>query len=144
MPRITSSVLRSILRGCTSCSPAICLLPFVFPSTWAGAQFYFEKVRDRNVWDFPLLNVASAMVLSGSTIERMRIAVNGAAARPLRLKAVEDAVRGQPRNAATGEMAGKLSVQGAVPLQFNAYKIPLMRNLVKRAISGVEEATWTS
>src|SRR5450759_3566648 len=23
------------------------------PSTWAGAQFYFEKVRDRNVWDFP-------------------------------------------------------------------------------------------
>ena len=26
-------------------------------------------------------------------------------------------------------MAGKLAVQGAVPLQFNAYKIPLMRNL---------------
>ncbi len=46
--------------------------------------------------------------------------------------------------AATGEMAGKLAVQGAVPLQFNAYKIPLMRNLVKRAISGVQEATWAS
>jgi xanthine dehydrogenase YagS FAD-binding subunit len=114
------------------------------PSTWAGAHFYFEKVRDRNVWDFPLLNVASAMVVSGNNIERIRIAVNGAAARPLRLKAVEDAVRGKPANAATGEMAGKLAVQGAVPLQFNAYKIPLMRNLVKRAIGGVEEATWTS
>ena len=47
------------------------------------------------------------------------------------------AVRGKARNAATGEMAGKLAVQGAVPLQFNAYKIPLMRNLVKRAIGGV-------
>jgi xanthine dehydrogenase YagS FAD-binding subunit len=114
------------------------------PSTWASAQFHFEKVRDRNVWDFPLLNVASAMVLSGNTIERIRIAVNGAAARPLRLKAVEDAVRNKPRNTATGEMAGKLSVRGAVPLQFNTYKIPLMRNLVKRAISGVEEATWAS
>jgi xanthine dehydrogenase YagS FAD-binding subunit len=114
------------------------------PSTWAGARFYFEKVRDRNVWDFPLLNVASAMVVSGNHIERMRIAVNGAAARPLRLKAVEDAVRGKPANAAIGEMAGKLAVQGAVPLQFNAYKIPLMRNLVKRAIGGVQEATWTS
>jgi xanthine dehydrogenase YagS FAD-binding subunit len=114
------------------------------PSTWAGAHFYFEKVRDRNVWDFPLLNVASAMVVSGNNIERIRIAVNGAAARPLRLKAVEDAVRGKPASAATGEMAGKLAVQGAVPLQFNAYKIPLMRNLVKRAIGGVEEATWTS
>jgi hypothetical protein len=35
-------------------------------------------------------------------------------------------------------------VPGAVPLQFNAYKIPLMRNLVKRAIGGVEEPTWAS
>ena len=113
------------------------------PSTWAGAKFYFEKVRDRNVWDFPLLNVASAMVVSNGTIERIRIAVNAAAARPLRLKVVEDAVQGKPPNAATGEMAGKLAVQGAVPLQFNAYKIPLMRNLVKRAIGGVEEAKWT-
>src|SRR5450631_2334943 len=124
--------------------PGDLLTAIRIPSTWAGAQFYFEKVRDRNVWDFPLLNVASAMVLSGSTIGRMRIAVNGAAARPLRLKAVEDAVRGRLRNAATGEMAGKLAVQGALPLQFNAYKIPLMRNLVKRAIGGVEEATWAS
>src|SRR5277367_1018128 len=110
-------------------------------STWAGARFYFEKIRDRNVWDFPLLNVASAMAISGSRINRIRIAVNGAAARPLRLKAVESAVRGMPPNATTGEMAGKLAVQGAVPLQFNAYKIPLMRNLVKRAIGGVEQAT---
>lgn len=114
------------------------------PSTWAGAKFYFEKVRDRNVWDFPLLNVASAMSLSGDTIDRIRIAVNGAAARPLRLKTVEDFVRGKPRTADTGESAGKLAVQGAVPLQFNAYKIPLMRNLVKRAITGVEEVTWES
>lgn len=117
------------------------------PSTWstaAGAKFYFEKVRDRNVWDFPLLNVASAIVVSGDAIERIRIAVNGAAARPLRLRAVEDAVRGRPADSATGEAAGKLAVRGAVPLQFNAYKIPLMRNLVKRAVGGVEEATWSS
>jgi xanthine dehydrogenase YagS FAD-binding subunit len=114
------------------------------PSTWAGAKFYFEKIRDRNVWDFALLNVASAMVVSGGAIERIRLAVNGAAARPLRLKAVEAAVRGQTPSPATGEMAGKLAVKGAIPLQFNAYKIPLMRNLVKRAIGGVEEAKWES
>jgi xanthine dehydrogenase YagS FAD-binding subunit len=123
--------------------PGDLLTAIRIPSTWAGAQFYFEKVRDRNVWDFPLLNVASAMMVSSGSIERIRLAVNGAAARPLRLKLVEDAVRGKPPNAATGEMAGKLAVQGAVPLQFNAYKIPLMRNLVKRAIGGVKEATWT-
>jgi xanthine dehydrogenase YagS FAD-binding subunit len=124
--------------------PGELLTAIRIPSEWAGAQFYFEKVRDRNVWDFPLLNVASAMVVSNGDIEQIRIAVNGAAARPLRLKAVEDAIRGKPANAATGEMAGKLAVQGAVALQFNAYKIPLMRNLVKRAIGGVEEAVWTS
>jgi xanthine dehydrogenase YagS FAD-binding subunit len=124
--------------------PGDLLTAIRIPSTWAGAKFYFEKVRDRNVWDFPLLNVASAIVMSNGVIERVRIAVNGAAARPLRLKNVEDAVRGKPDNAATGEMAGKLAVQGAIPLQFNAYKIPLMRNLVKRAIGGVEEATWVS
>jgi len=136
--------------------PGDLLTAIRIPSTWAGAQFYFEKIRDRNVWDFPLMNVASAMVTSGDssaqTIDRIRISVNAAAARPLRLKAVEDAVRGKPRNAATAEMAGRMAVQGAVPLQFNAYKIPLMRNLVKRAIAGAgtgagpgaEEATWAS
>ena len=128
--------------------PGDLLTAIRIPSTWAGAQFYFEKIRDRNVWDFPLMNVASAMVTSGDRIDRIRISVNGAAARPLRLKAVEDAVLGKPRNAATGEMAGRVAVDGAVPLQFNAYKIPLMRNLVKRAIvrpeAGVEEATWAS
>jgi xanthine dehydrogenase YagS FAD-binding subunit len=124
--------------------PGELLTSIRIPSTWAGERFYFEKIRDRNVWDFPLLNVASAMAVSGNRIDRIRIAVNAAAARPLRLKTVETAVRGMPPNAATGEMAGNLAVQGAVPLQFNAYKIPLMRNLVKRAIGGVEQAKWVS
>jgi xanthine dehydrogenase YagS FAD-binding subunit len=122
--------------------PGELLTAIRIPPAWAGARFYFEKIRDRNVWDFPLLNVASAMVVSNGKIERMRIAVNAAAPRPLRLNNVEAAVRGLAPDAATGAMAGKLAVEGAVPLQFNAYKIPLMRNLVKRAIGGVEEATW--
>jgi xanthine dehydrogenase YagS FAD-binding subunit len=106
------------------------------PGTWAGAQFYFEKVRDRQVWDFPLVNIASAMKVSGGTIEQARLAVGAVSARPLRLRAVEQAVAGQPRNEATAERAGALAVEGATPLRYNGYKIPLMRNLVKRAIRG--------
>ncbi len=124
--------------------PGDLLTAIRIPSTYSGAKFYFEKVRDRNVWDFPLMNVASAMKLSGNSIDDIRIAVNAVSPRPMRLKNVEAAVRGKPATAETGEMAGRLAVEGAVPLQFNAYKIPLMRNLVKRAISGVEGATWTS
>jgi xanthine dehydrogenase YagS FAD-binding subunit len=108
------------------------------PGTWAGAQFYFEKVADRNVWDFPLVNVASAAVMSGDTVTRMRIAVNGVAPTPLRLLAVENAVTGRRRDEATATAAGELAIAGAVPLHHNAYKVPLLRNLVKRAVRGTE------
>src|SRR5262249_33046950 len=88
--------------------PADLLTPLRIPAAWAGAQFYFKKIRDRQVWDFPLLNIASAMTLSRERIERIRIAVNAVAARPLRLTAVERAVIGQVRTPATGAMAGEL------------------------------------
>jgi xanthine dehydrogenase YagS FAD-binding subunit len=113
------------------------------PGTWAGAQFYSEKVADRKVWDFPLVNIASAMVTSGNTIERMRIVVNAVAARPMRLEAVERFVAGKPRNDDTANAAGELAVAGAIPLAHNAYKIPMMRNLVKRAIRGGDNG-WAS
>jgi xanthine dehydrogenase YagS FAD-binding subunit len=122
--------------------PGEILTAIRLPGDWAGSRFYFEKIRDRQVWDFALVSVASAMTLSGTTIQNMRIVVNGVAARPQRLAAVEALVRGKPRNEATAALAGELAIQGAQPLRLNAYKVPLMRNLVKRAIRGVEE--WTT
>jgi xanthine dehydrogenase YagS FAD-binding subunit len=132
----------------TVLQPGDLLTAIRLPGEWSGARFYFEKVRDRKVWDFALVSVASAMVTAGSgtgsTIERMRLSVGGVAARPLRLSAVEDLVRGRPRNEATAVVAANLAIEGAQPLRFNGYKVPLMRNLVKRAIRGVEATTWTS
>jgi len=106
------------------------------PATWANAEFYFEKVRERLVWDFPLVNVASALKVSGGMIQGSRIVVNAVAAHPMRLTTVENAIAGKPRNEETASMAGDLAVQGARPLAHNGYKIPLVRNLVKRAIRG--------
>ncbi|HSZ21026.1 MAG TPA: xanthine dehydrogenase family protein subunit M [Candidatus Acidoferrum sp.] len=120
----------------TILQPGDLLTSIRIPSTWAGAQFFFEKVRDRAVWDFALVNVAAAMVMSGGTIQRIRLAANGVAAHPVRLTAVEAAVVGKQCNEETAEMAGKLAIQGAQPLQYNGYKVPLLRNLVKRAIRG--------
>ena len=110
------------------------------PKTWAGAQHYFEKIRDRPVWDFPLVNIACVKVVNNGTIERIRMVVNGVAATPHRLTAVEAAVTGKPANEETAKMAGELAVQGAETLRYNGYKVPLVRNLVKRAIRGVVEA----
>jgi xanthine dehydrogenase YagS FAD-binding subunit len=127
----------------TVLAPGELLTAIRIPSTWAGAQFYFEKVRDRNVWDFPLLNVASAATYSGqNNIERIRLVINAAAARPLRLRAVEEAIVGKPRNEQTADLAGQIAIQGAQALRYNGYKIPLMRNLVKRAIRGGDR--WSS
>jgi xanthine dehydrogenase YagS FAD-binding subunit len=81
------------------------------------------------------------MKLSGGTITGARLAVGAVAATPYRLAAVEAAVAGQPRTRATAELAGRLAVEGAQPLKHNAYKIPLMRNLVMRAIRGEASTT---
>jgi xanthine dehydrogenase YagS FAD-binding subunit len=120
----------------TILQPGDLLTTIRIPSTWAGSTFYFEKVRDRSVWDFALVNIAAAMVTSGNAIQRIRMVVNGVAAHPVRLTAVEAAVMGKPRNEDTAEMAGQLAIRGAEPLQYNGYKVPLLRNLVKRAIRG--------
>jgi xanthine dehydrogenase YagS FAD-binding subunit len=127
----------------TALKPGELLTAIRIPATWAGAQFYFEKVRDRQVWDFPLVNVASAIKPDGANIGGIRLVVGAVAATPKRLKAVETALTGKPRNEDTADMAGKMAVTGAQPLRYNGYKIPLMRNLVKRAIRGVPGAATT-
>jgi xanthine dehydrogenase YagS FAD-binding subunit len=120
----------------TVLQPGELLTAIRIPATWAGARFYFEKVRDRQVWDFPLVNVASAIKESGGRISEARIVVGAVAARPLRLPAVEQALAGQAISEDTATRAGELAIAGAQALRFNAYKIPLMRNLVRRAVRG--------
>jgi xanthine dehydrogenase YagS FAD-binding subunit len=127
----------------TVLQPGELLTAIRIPGTWAGAQFYFEKIRDRNVWDFPLINVASAMKATGGNIQQMRLAVGAVAARPVRLVNVEAAVAGQPRTEATATMAGEMAVTGATALRYNGYKIPMMRNLVRRAIRGTGQTATT-
>jgi xanthine dehydrogenase YagS FAD-binding subunit len=126
----------------TMLQPGDLLTAVRIPGTWAGKSFYFEKVRDRQVWDFALVNIASAINAAGNSISEARLVVNGVAARPYRLEAVEAFVRGKGRDEQTAEQAGELAVQGAVPLRHNAYKVPLMKALVKRAIRGA--AAWNS
>jgi xanthine dehydrogenase YagS FAD-binding subunit len=122
----------------TVLKPGEILTAIRVPSTWAGARFYFEKVADRKSWDFALVNVASAMRVSGGAIEEARIAVGAVAAQPLRLTRVERAIAGRAPSEETAALAGEMAVRGARPLRQNGYKVPLMRNLVKRAVRGEE------
>ncbi len=117
--------------------PGEVLTSIRIPATWAGAQFYFEKVRDRQAWDFPLVNVASALTGTNQRIEAARLVVGAVSATPKRLANVEQAIVGKPRDEQTADLAGKMAIENASALRYNGYKLPLMRNLVKRAIRGV-------
>lgn len=118
----------------TVLEPGDVLTAVRIPADWAGATFYFEKVADRNTWDFALVSVAAAMFTNGTNIDRIRIAAGAVECVPRRLTAVEAAVTGQPKNAETASFAGQAAVRGATPLNFNHFKIPLLQNLVTRAI----------
>ncbi len=118
----------------TILEPGELLTAVRLPSEWAGAKFYFEKVADRNTWDFPLVNIAAAMFVESGTITRIRIAAGAVECVPRRLTVVEEVVTGSPQNAETAALAGQAAVRGATPLNYNHFKIPLLENLVKRAI----------
>jgi xanthine dehydrogenase YagS FAD-binding subunit len=104
------------------------------PAKWAGAKFYFEKVADRNTWDFALVNVASALKVNNGTIEAARVACGGVACTPRFIQVVEEVVKGGKQDEETAALAGQTAVHGARPVNFNQFKVPMMENLVKRAI----------
>jgi xanthine dehydrogenase YagS FAD-binding subunit len=118
----------------TVLEPGEVLASIRLPSDWSGARFYFEKVADRNTWDFALVSVAAAMFVSGDRIERCRLAAGAVQCVPRRLTVVEQVVTGQPKTADTAKLAGQSAVRGATPLNFNHFKIPLLDNLVMRAV----------
>ena len=105
------------------------------PSTWANATFYWEKVADRNVWDFSLVNIAAAFRVSGGNIEDSRIVAGAVQTTPRRLTDIENVVRGQAKNAQTAESVKNMAAEGARVLAHNGFKVPLLQNLVKRAIA---------
>ena len=118
----------------TVLQPGDILTAIRIPNTWAGASFYFEKVADRKTWDFPLVNVAAAMRISNGTIEDIRIVAGGVECVPRRMTVVEDIVKGSAQDEETALLAGGAASRGATPLNFNHFKIPLLENLVMRAV----------
>ena len=118
----------------TILQPGDLLKSIVIPNAWADARFYFEKVAERNTWDFALVNIASAMKVENDAIVDIRMACGGVACVPLRLTVVEEVVKGSSQNGTSADLAASAATRGATPLNYNGFKIPLMENLVKRAI----------
>jgi len=118
----------------TSLEPGEILTAVRIPAKWAGKKFYFEKVADRNVWDFALVSIAVAMSMDGDTISESRFVCGGVACTPHRLRNVENAARGKSLSDESADAVASIAADGAHPLNANQYKLPMMENLVRRAM----------
>ncbi len=118
----------------TSLEPGEILTAVRIPAKWAGKKFYFEKVADRNAWDFALVSIAVAMSMDGDMIGDSRFVCGGVACTPHRLRNVENAARGKSLSEESAEAVAPLASEGARPLNANQFKLPLLESLVRRAM----------
>ena len=123
------------IQNTTALRPGEVLTAVRLPTDWANASFYYEKVSDRNVWDFSLVNVAAAFKLDNEIIQDSRIVCGSVQCTPRRIVNVENAIRGQVKSQKTADLVSDSATAGAKALAHNGFKVPLMRNLVKRAIA---------
>jgi xanthine dehydrogenase YagS FAD-binding subunit len=109
-------------------------LPALPPST---ASTYL-KAMDRKVWAFALVGVAAVLSRDGDRIAHARLVLNGVAPIPWRAEAAERALIGERPGEALFDHAADLALQDAVPLAHNGYKVPLARQLIRRALAMAE------
>ena len=94
----------------------------------------YRKVRARRAWDFALAGVALALQLDGDLVVDGRVVLSGAAPVPWRSRSVEKIIRGKTLNRQTIAAAAEAAVEGAQPLEKNAYKIPLFRGVIEEEL----------
>src|SRR5690606_27769036 len=100
----------------TALAPGEVLTAVRIPATFSGARFYFEKVADRNVWDFPLVNVAAALIVNGETIEDARLAAGAVRCEPRQLPVGAEGVGGTPQTDSRRQTAYESTRAGAAQL----------------------------
>ena len=83
------------------------------------------------------MNVAAAFRVADGRIADARIVLGAVQCVPRRLTDVEDLIRGRVANEETAAEAGELATRDARPLDYNHFKIPLVKNLVARAVRSV-------
>ena len=104
------------------------------PKKWAGAKQYFEKIADRQTWDFALVNIAMvAKTLDGKVID-VRMVCGGVQCTPRRLTDVESLMKGEKISTEMETLAKRVAARGAKALNYNHFKIPLMGSLAARAV----------
>jgi xanthine dehydrogenase YagS FAD-binding subunit len=97
----------------------------------------YLKIRDRASFEFAVVSVAAALRIEDGVIAEARLAAGGVAPLPWRLSRSEAALVGRAPTEQTLLGAAELATEGASPLEKNAFKVPLLRNAVIRALQTI-------
>jgi xanthine dehydrogenase YagS FAD-binding subunit len=100
------------------------------PTPLARRSTYVE-FRERRSFDFAIASVAAALDLRDGIVHDVRIVCGAVAPVPYRAKRAEDVLRGKKLDI---EAAAAAAVAGAAPLAQNGYKVPILKQLVRRAL----------
>jgi xanthine dehydrogenase YagS FAD-binding subunit len=97
----------------------------------------YRKVRDRASFAFAVAAVAAALDVSGGVVRDVRLAFGAVAHKPWRAYAAEQALRGRPATRESFLAAADAELAAAEPLRDNAFKVPLIRNVVAATLTGL-------
>jgi len=114
--------------------PGEILTHVVVPEAGLQRRGTYRKAMDRKAWSFALVSVAAAARVREGRLRDVRIVLGSVAPIPWRALEAEQAVEGTTVDDAQARRASELVLRDAVPLKDNAYKIPLARELVRRAL----------
>ena len=118
----------------TSLAPGELITAYVVPAgPWTRRSVY-TKVRDRESYAFALASAAVALDLDGKTVRSARIALGGVATVPWRAREAEALLAGHPLDEASATRAADAAFAGAKTHHDNAYKVPLGKATLVRAL----------
>jgi xanthine dehydrogenase YagS FAD-binding subunit len=104
------------------------------PAQPEGARGVYLKAMDRAAWAFALASAAAQLVVRADRVERARLVLGGVAPVPWRVREAEALLEGQALTPELAAQAAERAMAGAAPLAHNAYKVPLARELARRAL----------
>ena len=117
----------------TSLAPGELITGFAVPAgPWPRSLYV--KVRDRASYAFANASAAVALRMQGDTASDVRIALAGVATIPWRARKAEAMLKGQPLTEAAAQAAAEAEFAGAVTHEHNAYKVPLGKATIVRAL----------
>lgn len=105
------------------------------PASAFAAHSTYLKFKERESMDFAISSVAAAVELgTNKSVKQARIVLGGVAPIPWRVSKAESYLTGKALSNDVLAEAARLALDGAKPLEKNAYKIPLTQTLVRRAL----------